>query len=238
MMDFRQTNIVRAKLACTAERYEDMAGAMSEIAQTGQPLDLDETKMLNYAFKQLVNRQRSSWRKISNAAMDVHLPELVKEQAKNYLEEIGEKLTDICKSVLQLVDEILLPRAFDEDHAERVVYNLVLKGDYYRYMVEIATDARRYDLVQEAGSAYASAIAIADPHLEPTNSVRLGLYLNYSIFIREMEGNADLGFHLASKAIGDILSSNVNISALDSQAKILFKSLSQYVIDLTQPSDY
>jgi hypothetical protein len=64
-MDKREKKCIQAKLAEQAERYEDMAQCMKEVAEGGM-LTNEERNLLSVAYKNVVGAKRSSWRIISS----------------------------------------------------------------------------------------------------------------------------------------------------------------------------
>lgn len=55
--------------------------------------------------------------------------------AKEYREKVERELRDICHDVLDLLDKYLIPKA---GNPESKVFYLKMKGDYYRYLAEVA----------------------------------------------------------------------------------------------------
>ncbi|CAO2589402.1 14-3-3 protein sigma [Lemmus lemmus] len=71
-----------------------------------------------------------------------------------------------------------------------------MKGDYYRYLAEVATGDDKKRIIDSARSAYQEAMDISKKEMPPTNPIRLGLALNFSVFHYEIanspEAMADL----------------------------------------------
>ena len=61
------------------------------------------------------------------------------------------------------------------------------RADYYRYQVEVNGEESGYR--EKAEEAYNEATTLALDVLSPTNSVRLGLLLNRSVFLFEIIGD-------------------------------------------------
>ena len=59
---------------------------------------------------------------------------------------------------------------------------------------------------QQAQAAYAAAEAVALQELKPTHPVRLGLLLNFSVFLYEILGAKEQAIELAQKTTDDALS--------------------------------
>ena len=62
------------------------------------------------------------------------------EKAKNYKQMIEKELTEVCKNILDLLNEHLLPKSKSE---EGQVFLHKMKGDYYRYIAEYASGEQK-----------------------------------------------------------------------------------------------
>merc|ERR1712227_263199 len=60
-----------------------------------------------------------------------------------------------------------------------------------RYMAEYSTNEARENAAEEAAAAYKVAEEIAGEHIPTTHPLRLGLALNYSVFLYEI-ANSEL----------------------------------------------
>jgi len=128
--------VQKAKLAEQAERYDDMASSMKAVTETGIELSNEERNLLSVAYKNVVGARRSSWRVISSIEQKTDgSAERKQTMAKEYREKVEHELRDICKDVLGLLDKFLIPKA---SNAESKVFYLKMKGDYFRYLAEVA----------------------------------------------------------------------------------------------------
>lgn len=132
--------VQRAKLAEQAERYDDMAQAMKQVTETGVELSNEERNLLSVAYKNVVGARRSSWRVISSIEQKTEGVEKKQQMAREYREKVEKELREICYDVLGLLDKYLIPKA---SNAESKVFYLKMKGDYYRYLAEVATGDQR-----------------------------------------------------------------------------------------------
>ncbi|XP_027199874.1 tyrosine 3-monooxygenase/tryptophan 5-monooxygenase activation protein zeta isoform X3 [Dermatophagoides pteronyssinus] len=216
----REELVQRAKLAEQAERYDDMAAAMKQVTETGTELSNEERNLLSVAYKNVVGARRSSWRVISSIEQKTEGAERKQQMAREYREKVEVELRDICYDVLSLLDKYLIPKA---SNAESKVFYLKMKGDYYRYLAEVATGDRRTSVVEESQKAYQEAFDISKnvaeeaqksyqeafdisrSKLQPTHPIRLGLALNYSVFYYEILNAADRACHLAKQAFDDAI---------------------------------
>ncbi|KAF7394675.1 hypothetical protein HZH66_007849 [Vespula vulgaris] len=87
-----------------------------------------------------------------------------------------------------LLDKYLIPKA---SNAESKVFYLKMKGDYYRYLAEVATGETRNAVVDDSQKAYQEAFDISKSKMQPTHPIRLGLALNFSVFYYEILNSPD-----------------------------------------------
>lgn len=207
----KDETIQRAKLAEQAERYDDMARAMREVTQMeAGPLSTEERNLLSVAYKNIVGAKRSSWRVISSIEQKSTEKE---ELARNYRMKIEEELNQVCQEVLSLLDNHLVQKARDAANAagesstdaEAAVFFLKMKGDYYRYLAEVATKENKENVIKSASDAYHSASVLSENKLKSTNPIRLGLALNYSVFHYEISAKPDEACKLAKKAFDNAI---------------------------------
>nr|AHJ11142.1 14-3-3 zeta [Caenorhabditis angaria] len=202
MSDGKEELVNRAKLAEQAERYDDMAASMKKVTELGAELSNEERNLLSVAYKNVVGARRSSWRVISSIEQKTEGSEKKQQMAKEYREKVEKELRDICQDVLNLLDKFLIPKA---GTAESKVFYLKMKGDYYRYLAEVASGDDRNSAANMGQTSYAEALEIANKELLPTNCVRLGLALNYSVFFYEVAASPDRACQLSKQAFDDAI---------------------------------
>ena len=132
---------------------------MKLVTESGSELSNEERNLLSVAYKNVVGTKRSSWRVISSIEQKSGDDEKQK-MAKEYREKIEGELNLICKEVLvrqasslsyqnnltstfppqKLLDDHLIPNA---SNPESKVFYLKMKGDYFRYLAEVATGDER-----------------------------------------------------------------------------------------------
>jgi len=202
--------IQRAKLAEQAERYEDMSSAMKKVvAMDGvEELTTEERNLLSVAYKNIVGAKRSAWRVISSIAQKSDKTEIALEVQK----EIEVELDAVCREVINLLDTKLISKAkaslessSSDSAAESVVFYLKMKGDYYRYLTEVAKEDNKEGLLEKAQESYKDASDVSTQGLKSTNPIRLGLALNYSVFFYEIMNQPNEACKLAKKAFDDAI---------------------------------
>jgi 14-3-3 protein beta/theta/zeta len=154
---------------------------------------------LSVAYKNVVGTRRSSWRVISSIEQKSS-DDNKRELAKSYREKIEKELQQICKEVLELLDKHLIPNASAN---ESKVFYRKMKGDYYRYLAEVAGD-KKDEVKESSKSSYEEAREVAS-NLLPTHPIRLGLALNFSVFHYEIMNDPEEACKLAKKAFDDAI---------------------------------
>uniref|UniRef100_F2Z4Y1 Tyrosine 3-monooxygenase/tryptophan 5-monooxygenase activation protein eta n=1 Tax=Sus scrofa TaxID=9823 RepID=F2Z4Y1_PIG len=180
-MGDREQLLQRARLAEQAERYDDMASAMKAVTELNEPLSNEDRNLLSVAYKNVVGARRSSWRVISSIEQKTMADgnEKKLEKVKAYREKIEKELETVCNDVLALLDKFLIKNCNDFQYESKVFY-LKMKGDYYRYLAEVASGEKKNSVVEASEAAYKEAFEISKEHMQPTHPIRLGLALNFS----------------------------------------------------------
>jgi len=195
-----------ARLAEQAERYDEMAEEMKKVAQLENELSVEERNLLSVAYKNIVGSRRASLRIISS----IEQKESSRGKTDNlkkvneYRKKVEEELTRICGDVLEVLDKYLIPNS---NSSESKVFYHKMKGDYHRYLAESTSGDLRTASSEKALEAYkaASDVAQTDPALPPTNPVRLGLALNFSVFYYEIMNSPESAIQLAKKAFDEAI---------------------------------
>lgn len=203
--------VYKAKLAEQAERYDEMAEFMKDVAQMGGELSVEERNLLSVAYKNAVGARRASWRIISS----VEAKEKTKSNTQNvslageYRAKVEKELHRICTDILSLLDEHLIKAATS---SESRVFYYKMKGDYFRYISEFSPEGQKEEPAKKAQEAYESATQTAAQELTPTHPIRLGLALNFSVFYYEIMNNPEQACKMAQTAFDDAISELDNVS--------------------------
>ncbi|KAJ8338785.1 hypothetical protein SKAU_G00355710 [Synaphobranchus kaupii] len=202
----REQLVQRARLAEQAERYDDMASAMKLVTELNEPLSNEDRNLLSVAYKNVVGARRSSWRVISSIEQKTSADgnEKKLEMVRAYREKIEKELESVCRDVLSLLDGFLVKNCGDAQFESKVFY-LKMKGDYYRYLAEVAAGEKRAAVVESSEASYKEAFEISKEHMQPTHPIRLGLALNFSVFYYEIQNGPEQACHLAKQAFDDAI---------------------------------
>ncbi|KAJ8044062.1 14-3-3 protein epsilon [Holothuria leucospilota] len=181
-----------------------MVEAMKRVAAMDVDLSVEERNLLSVAYKNVIGARRASWRIISNMESKAEakgdkaeIPRIVQ-----YRKEVEKELSDICNDVLEVIDKHLMGAAISK---ESQVFYHKMKGDYYRYLAEFSGGDARKEAAEKSLDAYKLASETAIVDLEPTNPIRLGLALNFSVFYYEILNSPERACRLAKAAFDDAI---------------------------------
>ncbi|KAF9210619.1 hypothetical protein BGZ59_009196 [Podila verticillata] len=197
----RETNVYMAKVAEQSERYDEMVSYMKEITKHHVQLTLEERNLLSVAFKNLVGARRASWRivtSIEGKEASNNNTERV-EHLKPYRAKIEDELNLTCADILRILDEDVIPFVDSDDKDECNVF-------YYK-IAQATEDAKK---------AYVTATE-SSGNLHCTHPIRLGLALNYSVFMFEILEDRQLALTTAKTAFDEA------VSALESLEETSYK---------------
>ncbi|XP_064620370.1 14-3-3 protein epsilon-like isoform X4 [Lineus longissimus] len=201
----RDEHVYQAKLAEQAERYDEMVAAMKKVAEMNVELSVEERNLLSVAYKNVIGARRASWRIISSIEQkEGDKDESKKSLIQDYKETIEETLEATCNEILSLLNDNLIP-VVKSKGGEQMVFYQKMKGDYYRYLAEFATGENRKQMASNSLTAYKEASDTAALDLPPTDPIRLGLALNFSVFYYEILDKPDRACRLAKVAFDDAI---------------------------------
>merc|ERR1711941_28170 len=122
--------------------------------------------------------------------------------------KVEAELQKICDTIIGLLDNNLLGKG----NGESKVFYQKMKADYYRYIAEFKTGAKKDEAAQSAKKAYEEAHKVAEKDLAVTHPIRLGLALNFSVFQYEVLGNPDEACKMARTAFEDAIAELDNVA--------------------------
>merc|ERR1711879_994340 len=111
--------------------------------------------------------------------------------------------------ILKLLDDNLIAKA---GNGESKVFYQKMKADYYRYIAEFTDGEKKTAAAENARKAYQDAHEVAEKGLAVTHPIRLGLALNYSVFLYEVIQNHDAACKMARTAFEDAIAELDNVA--------------------------
>ena len=186
-----------AQVALIAERYFDASKYIEElIKKKKEDLTKEEKNIFYKSFKYVVNSKRSAWLSINYLEEKEKNDERM-EIIKNYKNIIEKDILDICKNVITLINNFLLTKAVID---ESKMFYLKMKGDYYRYLCEFKALNENKNYLEESEKNYKNAIDLSQ-NISWIGTIKLGLYLNYSVFIYEIKKDTKKAIQIAKEAV-------------------------------------
>lgn len=185
-------------LAQELRRPLDMIPLVKQFVQLTPHLNFEERDFYSHAYHESVNSVRQSLRIVQPL-----LAQAREGPRKTLLRELFNKmcveLHELCSEVIETADSTLLPAA--ESAELRIFYNK-MKGDYWRYDAEFQIGELHVRAVEEAGKCYEEALKLSEESQYVKNvPMRLGLIMNYTVFLADVRGEREKGRELAMAAI-------------------------------------
>lgn len=192
-----EAKIFMARVADQSERYPDMVRFLQDIIkESSEDLSVDVRNLLSVGFKNLISSQRSAWKTVQAIEQNKKYADYADDCA-NYRKKIGDELAANCDKVINIIKDEALPKATE---AESKVFYLKMIGDYYRYTAEAATGDQLAAVTENALKYYNQA-TVAAKELQPYNSTKLGLALNFSVFHYELKSDSNKACEIAEEAL-------------------------------------
>ena len=134
-MSNREKSLYFARLVEQAERYDEMADCMKEVAHFPQELSVSERCLLSVAYKNAVGRRRAERRIITSYARNTsrYGNEEEAKYAREYCQKVETELDTICGAILELLNGNLLSKVSSDE--SKVFYHK-MKADYSGYIAE------------------------------------------------------------------------------------------------------
>jgi len=195
-----EEGVFLAKVAEQAERYEDMLTFLAPLIKKTDELSNEERNLVSVAYKNLSGSKRTAWRALT-AIEENPKYEKYHEKTKAYKVKIEEELKKICKEAIKTIDTIV----GNAKSAEAKVFYLKMKADYYRYSGEVCIGKELEEVSQKALEGYESAKKVSET-LPATDPVRIGLALNFSVFLYEIRKQPKDACAMAKKAFDEAIS--------------------------------
>lgn len=201
--------LLKANLSDMAERYDDMAKEMKAAVKMAYEnkhiLNVNARNSFSVAYKNLVSSSRSSWRILCSEKQKLE------GKGSDMVHVIGEKIKKVeqdllksCDEVLEIITKYVLSLDEASKNVEYSIFFLKMRGDYYRYKAEVVTGEEHKEASDNAFASYEDATKKAES-LPPTNPIKLGLALNYSVFHYEILNDSAKACSIAKKAFDDAI---------------------------------
>ena len=195
----REECVFLSRLNEKAEKYPEMFKYINKYVELDPKLSKEERNILCSGYKYIISDKRNSLRILNNIEKrNTYQLAYIKEIRENIEKELYQILLDIEK----MLDKYLIPNAID---IENKVFYLKLKADFMRYKCEISYGKELDDINSKTEKIYKEANDIANKELMISNSTRLGLALNYSVFFYDIKKMKEEAINIAKNAFDDAM---------------------------------
>ena len=195
----REECVFLSRLNEKAEKYSEMFKYINKYVELDPKLSKEERNILCSGYKYIISDKRNSLRILNNIEKrNTYQLAYIKEIRENIEKELYQILADIEK----MLDKYLIPNAID---IENKVFYLKLKADFMRYKCEISYEKELDDIISKTEKIYKEANDIANKELMISNSTRLGLALNYSVFFYDIKKMKEEAINIAKNAFDDAM---------------------------------
>lgn len=195
--------VFKMKLSEQAERYKDMVGYAKQLVEIKPDMNDEQRNLVSVAYKNVIGVRRAACRSLGAFEHKCESEDELIKMSEDYRSRIEVEVEEICKDIIGLLDNHLLAKASDD---EGRVFFYKMKGDYYRYLGEFKDESARDDIADKSEEAYKKASEYAES-LVPTNPIKLGLALNFSVFYYEIRNSPEKACTLAKSAFDQAISS-------------------------------
>ena len=195
----REECVFLSRLNEKAEKYSEMFKYINKYVELDPKLSKEERNILCSGYKYIISDKRNSLRILNNIEKrNIYQLAYIKEIRENIEKELYQILLDIEK----MLDKYLIPNAID---IENKVFYLKLKADFMRYKCEVSYGKELDDIISKTEKIYKEANDIANKELMISNSTRLGLALNYSVFFYDIKKMKEEAINIAKNAFDDAM---------------------------------
>ena len=183
-----------------AVKYSDEMIMLSD-----EPLSKEKINIILAANSLYINKLRKSQRTLLKILNE-------EKGEKNLIKEIkkekDDKIIERSQKFIKLINDNILIREYPNEIKALI---LKTKADYYRYLCEVTHDHELFVNKQNALYFYLEAKELTKD-LDNLNSIKLGIALNYSVFLNEIMNRRINSYFAAKEAIFNALSDLKNCS--------------------------
>jgi hypothetical protein len=193
--------VFKAQVAGEIQRYEDIAIIIKDLISHNVELSTEERNLFIFAYKNLMNNLRIAFHNLSDFQKNKCPNDNTISLVGTYKENIRRDANCICNEAIALIDDKLLPTTNNDDHK---TFYLKFKGDLYRYYCEFLTGEQLKITSTKSNDSYITAIKAAEA-LPAVNPIKLGLLLNYSVYLSDVQSNPKEACKIAQAAYNDAM---------------------------------
>lgn len=223
----RDSHVICAKACRAASMYDEMAEEMKSVVENSKgSISIHERNLLSQAYKGAINVHRKRFDILKDEIKTCLGEEYIaRSTIQQRLNAVARSIEKISWSLIKLVDTLLIPKAILDE--EKVFY-VKLKADFYRYLIEIEPDRHAIEVTLDL---YSEAYSLACEHLFEADPIRLGVVLNYAIFLRDYCDQYARGSSLIRNGYESALDVTVSMGDIDKDILDLLDLFKAYMME-------
>lgn len=201
--------VLRASLAYSVQRFDDMAAAVKALFESGSKLEAKDRNILLMAYNMGVDERKASLENIKRSEMISN-----EEASREYIAKIQNEIKDKCHEFLTLIDKVQM------NETDEKVMNLLVKGDFNKNLVEVSTGAERDKYVKQSQDLYQQASDLSKSEMTPTKPLRLNIALHFSNFYYNILNNRTKACQIVKEAVKEAKPELANLNDDDLEEAI------------------
>jgi hypothetical protein len=146
----------------------------------------EENNLFFNSLKSLINFRRESWRTINALeSKEIKNKSSLLPRVTELKKSLEEEIRKLVNKGIEIIDDKLLKETISDEF--KVIY-CKIKADYIRYIIELTTkdkEEERNILIENADKNYKIGLNFSES-LSELNTAKIGLILNYSVFLYEI----------------------------------------------------
>ena len=198
-MNFDKENFFYlARISEQGERYEEMIDFVKQMTKDQYFLNTQERNLLSTAYKNAASKIRNSLRIVQNYEIPENSSNFQSKTIllEKYRLQVHSELKNLCFDAIETVKNLL--NNIEDNETKVFLYKM--KADYYRYMCEYDKGEIKDFHTMKAEEFYQKALELG-LNLPANDPLKLGLQLNYSVFLCEIKKCKEQACEIANKVL-------------------------------------
>jgi 14-3-3 protein epsilon len=198
-----EKNLFMAKLCISLCNYEDSLRYVDEMAKLKETeLSFEEREVFMHAYSYYISKKRTNWRFLNKKEEN-----FIREKNKNtiVLKEIINKAEDTLikanEKLIYIINNFIFPKLKTN---EGKTFFFKVKADHSRYLAEISHGAE-LKLHRKMAFIYYKEAFENSLMLNPLDTLRLNISLNYSVFFYEVLNNSIKSLGIATFTLNEAM---------------------------------
>ena len=196
-----ENNLYLARISHLSGLPEEVIKYIEELIKLKNGnLTEEERNLLFSSLKNLINSRRDSWRTVNALeSKEIKNESSLLPKVTELKSTLADEIKQYINKGIELIDNYLVKNA---NNNELKVMYAKIKGDYLRYIIEITSKKNEDEinnLKEKADEYYKSGLNLCS-NLSNLNTTKIGLILNYTVFLYEIAKDCKNAYIIANNA--------------------------------------